>query len=292
MTAALQCSYPLILREQQYDAAASTDHEGWSPITLANPREASMSIAHSYMKLVREHTTWQATFPPGDRVAVGDRLSLKADGSMINLGSVFECPGWSKALPVDLIDAPSSNTWTVGAHRKWVASAQARATMGDDIGAAVTVTVSFSKDGGFELAYTAARTRRFRDVTKAKNLVLAAAGRNEWDPGHALVTEVVDASSATVLVANEKSSQVKLDAHATLPADITGINLADPRLQLGNATWTGSGLAVICSQATPLYHCIRFDPTWWDSNKIIYAGDDPAVLDAAFTAILTYLAFS
>jgi hypothetical protein len=54
--------------------------------------------------------------------------------------------------------------------------------------------VSFSTAGGLELSYTAARTWWFRDVTNAKNWVLAAARRGEWERGHALVTEVVDAS--------------------------------------------------------------------------------------------------
>ena len=181
---------------------------------------------------------------------------------MMKLNCALDRPGWRDALPVDAETVTGSATHFAGCRRELVAKGEVQGVSVGGVGAAASVVVSFDRFAGFTLDYVAAKHYRFHDVDKARRWALAAAKDGEWETSWVLVTEVIAADSATVLVSGESSSSVVLDAMAALPTDLTTVNLAEPKLGLSVSKWQGDGFAAVCHAATPMYHCARFRKKW------------------------------
>jgi len=221
-----------------------------------------VSVARDYAKAVREQAGWWGTYPLDLPLAVGDIVQLDDNGQMIKVGSALDRPGWREALPVETQAVSAGNTWSWHATKSRGGSAEAGASTAAGVSAHGSLKVSFSQVGGFVLSYTSGKYHRLRDVEAAKRRVLAAARDKDWEVRNVLVTEVLEASPATVLVSAEANSSIELSASASLPADVGGVNISDPTLGFSAANEEGSVQQTITQRAFPLYHCIRIHRDW------------------------------
>jgi hypothetical protein len=240
-------------------------------------------IGQSYARLVHDETGWWGAYPPQVAVTVGDYLEFGEDGSVTRLGSSFDWPGWREQFPDECVPASGKETHTYGATRHRGAAAGAGATAGT-VGVDAAVTLAFSREAGFVLDYQGDLLHRYRAIDAPRAHVLALAKNGDWPPERALVTEVVEAESATVVMSKTSSSTVVLSAQATLPAAVGGLNLADPTLGLTGVTTEGSALISLCERSTPLYHCIRIRRDWLRRyHADLLAAPSTTQLDDAFT---------
>jgi hypothetical protein len=78
-----------------------------------------------------------------------------------------------------------------------------------------------------------------------------------WHRSWVLVTEVIEAKSASLLVATEKKSSISLFANASVPAALNAIGVSDPQLGWSSSGWSSGGYVSLCSPGTPLFRCAR-----------------------------------
>jgi hypothetical protein len=239
-------------------------------------------VAKEYSKLVKDTTGWCGAYPLVIPIKVGDYFQVDADGAPIHLGSIFDRPDWSASLIVDSQAIQGSETYYAGCRREAGTTASGGVTPPTGLGAEATFSISFGRSAGFVLAYAASTQAHLRDVPKAQQLVVKLAKSGEWEENWFLVTEVIGAQSATVLVATEANAGIDLHANVTLPPGIKAVGVANPALGWTASSWRGSGYASLCKPATPLYHCVKPRKPFLRKWRAELLDVEPA-LDAAFS---------
>jgi hypothetical protein len=224
-------------------------------------------IAEEYNRLFYECTGWRGVYPLVVPIRVGDYFQLRDDGVPIHLGNALNWPGWKDAAPVDSEAISGSETYYSGCQRKIAASAAAGVQIPGGVGADGTLSLSFSREASFVLAYDAAIRARVRDLLPVQRLILDAARSGWWQQDWILAFEVIAAESATLAVATERNSELELHANAAIPTGIAGVAIAKPTLGWTASSWRGSGYCSVCQPGTPMYHCLklrkgRFGNAW------------------------------
>jgi len=224
-------------------------------------------VAAEYSRLVYESTGWRGAYPLVVPIRVGDYFQLRSDGVPIYLGNAFNWPGWKDGVSVDSEAIEGSETFYGGCQRKIGASADAGTQIPGGVGIAGTLSLSFSHEGSFVLAYDAAVRTRMQSLVPVQRAILASASSGWWQEDWILVVEVIATESATLVVATEGGSELELHANATIPTGIAGVPIAEPSLGWTASSWRGGGYCSICRTGTPLYHCLklrrrRFGNNW------------------------------
>jgi hypothetical protein len=238
-------------------------------------------VAVEYNRLVHESTGWRGAYPLVIPIRVGDYFQLRDDGVPIHLGNALNWPGWKDAVPIDSETIGGSETYYSGCQRKIGVSTGASVEIPGGIGVAGTLSLSFSHQASFVLAYDAATRTRMRDLVPAQRSILESARSGWWQEDWILVIEVIAAESATLAVATEKDSELDLHANVTIPPGVIApVAIADPKLGWTASSWRGSGYCSVCQPGTPLYHCLklrkrRFGGTW---REELLDENDPADL--------------
>ena len=224
-------------------------------------------VAAEYNRLVYESTGWRGAYPLVIPIRVGDYFQLRDNGVPIHLGNALNWPGWKDAVPVDSETIGGSETFYSGCQRKIGVSAGAGVQIPGGVGVDGTLSLSFSHEASFVLAFDAANRARIRDLLPVQRLILDSARSGWWQEDWILVVEVITAESATLAVATERDSELELHANAAIPTGIAGVTIAKPTLGWTASSWRGSGYCSVCQPGTPMYHCLklrkgRFGNTW------------------------------
>jgi hypothetical protein len=242
-----------------------------------------MSLPEIYAKAVHEKSGYWGTFPLDHPLEVGDVIKFD-DGRIMEISNIFNWPGFKDAMPIDRTPVESASSWSRHAakSREMVASGGATTTVG--AGANAEVKVSFSEEGGFVLEYMGGEYTKLRDVEQARKWVLGLAKNGEWNKEYALVTEVVEASLVTVLVSSAQQASIVLSASASVPAELTGVNLADPKFGFKESSSDEGIYKSFSKVAYPLYRIIRIRKNWFIGSPYaeLLAGK-PIPMDAVFT---------
>lgn len=213
--------------------------------------------AVEYNRLVYESTGWRGAYPLLLSIRVGDYFQLRGDGVPVHLGNTFNWPGCKNAMPVDSEDIGGSETFYSGCQRKISVSTGAGAQIPGGVGVDGTLSLSFSHEASFVLAYDAGTRTYVRDVVAVQRAILESAKSGWWQDDWILVIEVIAAQSATLAVSTEKDPELDLHASATIPTGIAGVPIAKPSLGWAASSWRGSGYCSVCQPGTPLYHCLK-----------------------------------
>ena len=240
------------------------------------------ALPRAYGKAVHEQSGWWGTFPLDYPVEVGDVVQLDEDGRMIGVRSIFDTPGFS--MPIVVTPVEGAAGWSRHAAKSRLAAASAGASTAVGAGATAAVKVSFSEAGGFVLEDVSGEYRRLQDVDVARKWVLGLAKNGDWNNAYVLVTEIVAASPATVLVSSASESSIVLNGTG-LPADLTGVNLADPQFGFAEASFDEGIYKSVSKRSHPLYHCVRIRRRWWGANNAELQGGSAVSADDAFSAI-------
>jgi hypothetical protein len=241
-----------------------------------------VGIGQKYASLVHDVTDYWGAYLPNVPVSVGDYVEFQSDGAIRRLGTSFDWPGWQQQFPVETQQLDGASTFDSHAKRSHGAEAGGGVTGPGGVGADAAISLSFSAEAGFVLDYQAAALHRYRDIETVRRWLLALAKKGEWEPHQALVTEVIEAGAATVVMSREKSSNVVLHAGASLPSGIGALNLSDPKLGLTVTSTSGSTLISLCKQSTPLFRIVRVRKSWlrrWHA-ELQAVSDDPHPAEA------------
>lgn len=139
--------------------------------------------------------------------------------------------------------------------------------------------LAFSRPGAFVVAAPTCRERRLANADRVKAELLDRLRARElaWDPGDALVTGLVEAASATVVVAETAGSAVELRATDDV-GDGWG-RLGDLGAAVETAATEGRVVAVVAGEATvPLFEPRTLSPAYrrWLADRRSATGGGPA----------------
>jgi hypothetical protein len=223
--------------------------------------------AKEYGKLVKSTTGFRGAYPLVVPVKVGDYFEMGEEGVMVHLGNAFNWPGWKEGVPVDSDVIGGSETYFGGCKREMAADAGAEVSSPIGLGAEATVSLSFESESGFVLAYEAATRQKVRDVPDVQREIVKLANGGWWQEKWVLVTEVIAAESATLVVSASKGSNLSLHANVQVPQALGAVEIANPELGWTASSWRGSGFSSLCKPGTPLYHCIKVKQDWLGGFK-------------------------
>jgi hypothetical protein len=238
------------------------------------------TLGQEYAKLVRTVADRYGTFPPSTKLIVGDYYQMKG-GSLTRLGSASTLPGWRSDLTVRTDLLRGQETYYAGSSRRRGGSTSGGA---DSLigGADCSIEVTFNRTGGFILDYIAESRTYFDDLRPVMQWILAASKNGFWERDWVLITETISAKSASILVGAKKSQKIELRAQAKLPADILGLNLADPKLKLTASDLKEGGFVSLAKSATPIYGFLRIRRDLFFRKQAELASDAGEDLAKAF----------
>jgi hypothetical protein len=236
-------------------------------------------LASRYSRLVHQTSGWWGTFPVPQQLRVGDYVQMSEDGEIRYLGSVLNRPEWREGLPTEAFAYKTAERF----------SAHATTTRGGGggagvkaagVGADASLTITFTEKAGFILNIDGTSGSRFRSPDTACSWILGAAKAGEWQEEAALITEVIRAERTTALVAEESGTSFRLETSASVPLDLTVVNLANPALHVDYSRESGSGYSMAQTEATPLYHCARIRRRWYGARYAeLQSATDPDLGD-------------
>jgi hypothetical protein len=236
--------------------------------------------AQTYSKAIHEETGWWGTFPIELPLEVGDIIQQDSEGRMTRIAKIKD---WGLMFPIDSQAVTGATSWSRHATRSRSAIGEGGATVVTGAGAQAAVKVSFSEVAGFVLDYVAGKYEKLRDVSVAQKAVLGLAKDGQWKSNYILVTELIEASPATVLVSSARNASIVLNASVAIPDNLPGINLADPKFGFSSSSSTEGVYQSVSTKSYPLYHCIRIHRKWWGGKVAELQGIVAVNLAEAFT---------
>lgn len=204
-----------------------------------------------YLQHMHEKTGFRATWDPGKPLKIGFIGKLEGPG-VFTVFTSFSKEGITPEILTDStsdsLDYISNDQVTFGV--KLAGSAPA-------LGSVLTET-----DAGFELQFKSEKAILFKiDGYKTHQIINTAAIQDQikhkyysknWDWDWIVVTELIEAEAATIIISNSGNSSLTLKAKSTIGAQ--NLKITDASLNLSTALETGSTLKFITqSHLTPLY---------------------------------------
>jgi hypothetical protein len=232
-----------------------------------------MSVAGTYCQDVSRELRLLAAWPPGSPMKVGTVGRFLGDRifeSETTLGSygikvgVDDDPGSGVLLYTS--EGVNESSFTVGAHAPDLASGV--------VDAKAKVTIQFVREHGIIFRASGLRYQTMQDQPKMARKVARLAESGQWGRDWYIVTQVVQAASASVLIADAPSAEVELALGAD--ANVGGIELLGAELKPRVVRHKGMHILIVGEGGlAPLFKAKRVKRTVFGNVKL-KAGFGPA----------------
>jgi hypothetical protein len=224
-----------------------------------------MSIAGTYCQDVSRELRMLAAWPPGSPVRVGSVGRFLGD-------RIFEPETTlgSYGIKVTVDDDPGSgvlsytsegvneSSFTVGAHVPDLASGV--------VDAKAKVTIKFVREHGIIFRASGLRYQTMQDQPKMARKVVPLAKSGQWGRDWYIVTQVVQAASASVLIADAPSAEVELALGAD--ANVAGIELLGAELRPRVVRHKDMHILIVGEGLAPLFKAKRVKQTIFGNVKL------------------------
>jgi hypothetical protein len=204
-----------------------------------------------YLRHMNSKTGYRATWDPGKPLTIGSVGRLDNSG-IFSVFTTLEKEGIPVELRVD--DTTADLDYT----------SSESVTITTKLSGKVPVAGSFltEADAGFNIEFKSDRsvvfqsqgnqTDQLTNLAEIKKMILQKYKEANWDKDWLVVTELVRAKSATIIIANSSNATLDLKANANMGAP--SLKLTDLSLELMVAKEKGSTLKYIAQEGlTPLY---------------------------------------
>ncbi len=231
---------------------------------MASPRD-------TYIKELHKGFGYFATWHPGEPIEIGDVGILR--------GNLFTRLTNVKDTPVGLVAVRPDNTaedlsyvsergvkiaFKAAGKPAWPGSAIADARAG--------VAVEFERTAGVVFNAVRTTTPSISDQADLGRKIIAAWKAGQWEKDWVVITELVHAASATVIISNTGSSRIELEAAAGIKA--AAFNLAEASLGLEVVNQNNIHTQIIgAAEMRPLFKAkgirsILFSPPRFGSRRV------------------------
>lgn len=239
------------------------------------------SPVRRYIDEIHDQFSYWATWLPTSRVRLGDlgpvqNRIFSPQTNLQELGVSFETTRGTEVLNVQHA--------TQNGVQITFQSAAANQTIPQIPQGKAGVEVAFAKTSGIVFVVKDGRERRIRNLDAVGEGLLELIQRGDIAREYALVTHVVDAAAATVLISSSNEAKFITSADVDLKAGL--LDLANASINFSRVSSKNMETELIANQgATPLFKLAGFKKGgwFWGSPKVAPLGfdtdDDPGELD-------------
>jgi hypothetical protein len=128
--------------------------------------------------------------------------------------------------------------------------------------------IKFGKQGAVVFSAKDARVQRIDNVIALGKTILDLFYRGLWEEKWILVTEVVKAARATILISDSSNSSLVLKTKAK------AMDIADLSANVSAVFSSGAQIRIVAEEGlTPLFRAVRVDDSWWSTNvkSVVFA---------------------
>ena len=202
-----------------------------------------------YQQEMHNNIGFFATWLPSSTMELGD-FGVLEEGRFRRMGSLKEL-----GVPKQKIrEGTSENmTYSASADRKVGASAGAASAIPV---AKAELSIRFTRQGGYVFEAESIRNIEIAERFELAERLLQMYKQERWRKEWFLVDSMYVAKSATIIVSEDNSSEIVLQASSNVP--LGALPLADPKLGLSVASSSGKIVHVIAqNDLKPLYSCLK-----------------------------------
>jgi hypothetical protein len=206
-----------------------------------------------YTDEIHDELGYWATWLPGVKLRLGDIGRIRdrvftPEGSLERLGLPVTDDGES------LSDIQHATRGAVAYRVQTKADTQAIPHVPQG---SAGIALEFSRENAVVLVVRDAVERRLADVSALERRLTELVNAGEFDPEYAVVTHVVTAGTATVLISRSADSRVELSAKADLSLGL--LDLASADAQLSRVGGSGMETEILARRGlTPLFKLVGF----------------------------------
>jgi hypothetical protein len=204
-----------------------------------------------YQQEMHKNVGFFATWLPASTLELGD-VGVLESGRFRRIGSLKEL-----GIPHAEVreGTPENMSYSASAERKIGVSAQAGVVVPV---AKAELSIRFTRQGGYVFEVAGARNVEIADRLALAEHILAVYAQDRWRKDWLVVDAIYRASSATIIVSEDSSSEIVLSLSASGTIPLGALPLADPQLGLSVSSSTGKIIHVIAhNDLTPLYSCFK-----------------------------------
>jgi hypothetical protein len=261
------------------EASGNQPMAGGSELQLSLPSETSpfATTARSgpqeqYTHDLKKYFGYYATWNPGLPLKLGDIGLLKGDvfrkiGELGQRGITFS--EQLDSTPTDL-KYTSRGSVVLTTKLAGAASLPGSALAGGDAG----IVVEFTKENAVLFQANQTLTHFIADTISLGETVLALFREGKWDKHWAVITELVVADAATILISNAKGAKIELKANANINAP--SIDIADAQFAFSAQSSKSLETEIIARKGiTPLFRIMGIKTALFQSPEFTAQGLSP-----------------
>jgi len=212
-----------------------------------------------YQREMHDNVGFFATWLPGDRIEIGD-AGVFVGGRFRKMSSLKEL-GIEYTIEKGPTTQELKYTATSGVKLQTAAGAGVT-TLGK-----AEISVEFSQAGSFVFHASGLQQVSIKERQSVAKQLLTAIEQKAWQMDWFLVESLRTTERATIIVSEESSGGIVLDAHAQAP--LPGISLADPHISLNIRSMHGKIVHVIGEGGLhPLYSCLQMRRKFFGIPKL------------------------
>jgi hypothetical protein len=229
--------------------------------------------------LKRKLANYWAAWLPATHFAIGDIGTLNGSvfekvGSLDNLKLKYYAETDSDPSPLDI----SSES---GVSVSFKAAGETNPSFEHIASGEAGVKVEFGEEGAFILQAPETFASEMGDRLNLRRQIIDAFNKGTWDKNWLVITHLLNAKSATVLICKSKNASLELTAKATLSAVVAALGATDAGIAIKFKQ--GDALSVIGGKnLTPLFQLSRLKTSFFSDPKLITASlraSDPSLAD-------------
>lgn len=217
-----------------------------------------------YLRQIHDHLGYLATWPPSEQISVGSVGVLDKQGRFHEETSLTRLGIAGKVILGDAsaqIKYRSASDVSVD----FKASGAAPATGSTLAVADAGFTISLARDNAILFEAVGCKHEKIEDVDDVGNQILDRVDAKVWKLAYLVITGVVRADSATVLIS--KGSNGKFEATISGSATAGAVSIGDAKLGLAVKHTSSLGLEIPAqTNLTPLFSAYRIKKSWWNAG--------------------------
>jgi len=214
----------------------------------------------TYAAELRSALGYLATWLPNSKLQLGDLLVPAGDGSLTRVGHIRDHglsftphPGSSRAI------YEYASSGAVSIMQKLAGQVVPGSSLAD---ADAGFVVKFGRTDAIVFEASGCSSVGIADLISLGRAIEKKYAAGEWDRKWMLVTELVNAKAATIIIAGSQSAQADLRASGTIGKG--GIRLSDLNAKLEATKTVDIGFKIITSTGlTPLYRASGIKRSWF-----------------------------
>jgi hypothetical protein len=221
---------------------------------------------------------WPAWLP-GTRFTIGDigilnRYLFEKVGELEELGLKYYAQPTDNSSPLDISSESDVSV-------SFKAAGETNSSFAHVGAAEAGLKIEFGAQGAFILQAPETFESEMGDRLNLQRQIIGAFNRREWEKDWLVITRLVTASSATVVISKSSNASLELSAKVNLSGAAAGLGAADAGISIKHQH--GDTLSMICGKnVTPLFQLSRLKTSIFGTPKLLtksFRATDPSMAD-------------